>query len=150
VTPTSTGVCQAQMTDGKADIWIQVVTAGHPAVSELAISTDLVFLPFSEAIIKKMQAYGYEQSTLPAKAFKGQDQEVRGVGFPTILIAHREMKPELAYVLTKTLIEKKSELVKAHAGFKDFLPEEAWKFERYSIPLHPGAEKYYRQTGMMK
>jgi TRAP-type uncharacterized transport system substrate-binding protein len=56
VTPTSTGVCQAQMTDGKADIWIQVVTAGHPAVSELAISTDLVFLPFSEAIIKKMQA----------------------------------------------------------------------------------------------
>jgi TRAP-type uncharacterized transport system substrate-binding protein len=40
--------------------------------------------------------------------------------------------------------------VKAHAGFKDFKPEEAWKLDRHGIPLHPGAEKYYRDKGMMK
>ncbi len=150
VTPTSTGVAQSQMTDGKADIWIQVVTAGHPAVSELALSTELVFLPYSDAIVKKMMEYGYEKTILPARVFKGQDKEVPLVGFPTILIGHKEMKPETVYLLTKTLVENKSELVKTHAGFKNFLPEESWKFESFGIPLHPGAAKYYREKGMMK
>jgi hypothetical protein len=150
VTPTSTGVAQSQMIDGKADIWIQVVTAGHPAVSELALSTDLNFLPNGENVIQKMAEYGYEKTVLPANVFKGQDKEVPLVGFPTILIAHKDLKPEVAHLLTRTIIENKKELVKAHSGFKDFLPEEAWRFDQYAIPLHPGAEKYYREKGMMK
>ena len=150
VTPTSTGVAQAQMVDGKADVWINMVTAGHPSISELAISTDLVFLPLSDEGIKKLTAYGYEITFLPAKSFKGQDRDVPLVGWPTILLAHRDLKPEAAYILTKTTVENKEKLVKAHAGFKDFNPEDAWKLERYGIPLHPGAERYYRDKGMMK
>jgi TRAP transporter TAXI family solute receptor len=150
VTPTSTGVAQAQMVDGKADVWINMVTAGHPSISELAISTDLVFLPLSDEVIKKLTAYGYEKTFLPAKSFKGQDRDVPLVGWPTILLAHRDLKPEAAYLLTKTTVENKEKLVKAHAGFKDFNREDAWKLERYGIPLHPGAERYYRDKGMMK
>jgi len=150
VTPTSTGVAQAQMTEGKADIWIQVVTAGHPAVSELALSTELNFLPDGENIQKKMVEYGYERTVLPAKVFKGQDKEVPLVGFPTILIADKELKSEVVYLLTKTIVENKKDLVKAHSGFKDFTPEEAGKLEKFGIPLHPGAEKYYREKGMIK
>jgi len=150
VTPTSTGVAQAQMADGKADIWINMVTAGHPAISELAMSTDLLFLSMSEEVIKKLMAYGYERALLPAQSFRGQDRDVPLVGWPTILVAHKEVKPEVAYILTKAIVENKKELVKAHAGFKDFTPEEAWKIDRYGIPLHPGAEKYYKDKGMMK
>jgi hypothetical protein len=150
VTPTSTGVAQAQMTDGKADIWIQVVTAGHPAVSELALSTELNFLPASEGIIRKMMEYGYEKAVLPAKVFKGQDKEVPYVGFPTILIGHQDLEPQLVYLLTKTIMENKEALKKAHAGFKNFMPEDAWKLENFGIPLHRGAEKYYREKGLMK
>ena len=40
--------------------------------------------------------------------------------------------------------------MKAHAGFKEFRPEDAWKLSQYGIPLHPGAEKYYRDKGMMR
>jgi len=150
VTPTSTSVAQAQMTDGKADIWIQVVTAGHPAISELAISTELKFIPTEEKIIKKMVEYGYEKTVLPAKVFKGQDKEVNLVGFPTILIGHKDLKNEVAYLLTKVLMENKIELGKGHAGLKDFSPEEAWKFEQFEIPLHPGAKKYYQEKGFIK
>jgi len=150
VTPTSTGVAQAQMMDGKADIWINMVTAGHPAISELAISTDLLFLPMSDEIIHKLMTYGYEKTFLPAKSFKGQDRDVPLVGWPTILVAHKDLKPEVAYLFTKTIVENKPELVKAHAGFKDFIPEDAWKLDKYGIPLHPGAEKYYRDKKMIK
>ncbi len=97
-----------------------------------------------------MTEYGYEKALLPAKVFKGQDKEVSYVGFPTILIAHKDLKPEVAYLLTKAIVENKQILMKAHAGFKYFIPEEAWKLGNYGIPLHPGAGKYYRDKGMMR
>jgi len=150
VTPTATGVVQAQMTDGKADVWINMVVAGHPAISELALSTELVFLPMSDEIIRKLEPLGYEKTFLQAKSFKGQDRIVPLVGWPTILAAHKDVKPELAYLLTQTIVENKSELIKGHAGFKDFTPEDAWKVQAFGIPLHPGAEKYYREKKMLK
>lgn len=150
VTPTSTGVASAQMIDGKADIWVQVIVAGHPAISELAMATDVVFLPYSKAIIDKLENYGYQEADLPAKTFKGQDQAVPMVGYPSILIVQRDLNPELVYVLTKAIVENQQQLVKAHAGFKNFIPEDAWKMIKIGIPLHSGVEKYYRDNGMMK
>jgi len=150
VTPTATGVVQAQMMDGKAEVWINMVVAGHPAISELAMSTDLVFLPMSDEIIKKLEPYGYKKTFLPAKSFKLQDKDIPLVGWPTILVADKDVKPEVAYILTKAIVENKPELVKGHSGLKDFIPEDAWKVSAYGISLHPGAEKYYRDKGMMK
>jgi TRAP transporter TAXI family solute receptor len=150
VTPTATGVVKTQMIDGKADVWINMVVGGHPTISELAISTELLFLPMSDQIIKKLEPYGYKKTFLPAKSFKGQEQDVPLIGWPTILAARKEVKPEVAYLLTKAIVENKPELVKGHAAFKDFDPEEAWKIQAFGLPLHPGAEKYYREKGMMK
>lgn len=150
VTPTSTSVASTQMIDGKADIWVQVIVAGHPAISELAITTDVIFLPHSKELIKKMEAYGYQESSLPAKTFKGQDEAVPMVGYPSILIGRSDLSDELAYMLTKTVVENKDQLVKGHAGFKNFIVEDAAKLPKIGIPLHPGAEKYYREKGMIK
>ncbi len=150
VTPTATGVCQSQMTDGKADIWINMIVAGHPTISELAMSTDLVFLPISDEIVKKMEQYGYKRDILPAKSFKGQDKEVPLIGWPTTLVAQKDLSPDVTYILTKTIVENKPELVKGHAGLKDFNINDAWKFTQYGASLHPGAAKYYREKGMMK
>jgi TRAP transporter TAXI family solute receptor len=150
VTPTSTGVASAQMIDGKADVWVQVIVAGHPAISELAIATDVVFLPYSPGIIDKLENYGFQEAALPAKTFKGQGQAVPMVGYPSILIGQRDLKPELVYVLTKAIVENKEKLVKAHAGFKNCIPEDAWKLVKIGIPLHSGAEKYYRERGWIK
>jgi TRAP transporter TAXI family solute receptor len=127
-----------------------MVVAGHPAISELAISTDLVFLPMSDEIIKKLEPYGYKRTFLPAKSFKGQDKDIPLVGWPTILVAHKDVQPEVAYILTKSIVENKPELVRGHSGLKDFMPEDAWKVSAYGILLHPGAEKYYRDKGMIK
>jgi hypothetical protein len=87
---------------------------------------------------------------LPAKSFKGQDQNVPLVGWPTILAAHKDIQPAVAYILTKAIVENKADLVKGHAGFKDFNPDDAWMVQSFGIPLHPGAEKYYREKKMLK
>ena len=151
VTPTSTSVAQTQMIDGKADIWINMLVANHPMISELAVSTEILFLPMSDEIVKKLEALGYKKDVLPAKSFRGQDKEVQLVGWPTTLVGHKDLPADVAYVLTKTLVENKPELVKGHAALKDFTVEDAWKFQTYyGTPLHPGAANYYKEKGMLK
>jgi TRAP-type uncharacterized transport system substrate-binding protein len=60
------------------------------------------------------------------------------------------MAEPVAYAVTKTIVENKDALVRGHAGLADFDPTQAWRPERVGIPLHPGAEKLYREKGWMK
>lgn len=41
-------------------------------------------------------------------------------------------------------------LVRGHAGFAEFDPKTAWKPEEVGIPLHPGAERVYREKGWLR
>jgi TRAP-type uncharacterized transport system substrate-binding protein len=52
--------------------------------------------------------------------------------------------------VTKTIIEGKDALVRGHAGLAEFDPKTAWKPEEVGIPLHPGAERAFREKGWMK
>jgi len=59
-----------------------------------------------------------------------------------------DMDPDLVYWLTKTLIEKQPELAQGHAKAKELSKESAIK--GMTIPFHPGAEKYYKEIGLLK
>jgi len=150
VTPTSTNICSGQMQDGKAQIWINMVVAAHPVISELSVLTDLIFLPFPAPILNKMASYGYSKTFLPAKTFKGQDKDVPMPGWPTLLVARNDLPEEVAYLLTKSLVENKPELVKGHAALKNFNIDASAEFRDAGIPIHPGAVRYYKEKGMMK
>ena len=63
-----------------------------------------------------------------------------------MIIAHKSLPDDIAYLVTKTIVENKAELVKAHQAFGDFMPEDAWKPENNAIPLHPGAARYYARA----
>ena len=82
--------------------------------------------------------------------FKGQKGPTKAVDLGTLIIANKSLSDDIAYLVTKTIVENKADLVKAHQAFGDFVPEDAWKPENTAIPLHPGAEKYYRERGWLK
>jgi TRAP transporter TAXI family solute receptor len=63
------------------------------------------------------------------------------------LVTHSEVDDELAYAMTKALWENVDQLVSAHAAAKGIKAEQA--VAGMPVPLHPGAEKYYREKGMM-
>jgi len=150
VTHTAFGVITKMLVDGQADIFMQVVTEGHPAMTEIAITADVVFIGLSEPVIKKLTALGWTAATIPAKTFKGQDQPVPTIGTTTCLVVKDSMSNDLAYAITKALCENRETLAKGHAGLKPFDPQSAWKPENLGLPLHPGAEKYFKEKGWMK
>jgi uncharacterized protein len=136
--------------DGRADVLLAVITPKHPSVSEIANEGNVVFLGLDAETTKALQPLGYVSATMPANTFKGQPEPVVTVGFPTVLITNKELPEAVAYTVTKTLIENKDALVRGHAGLSEFDPKTAWQPDKVGIPLHPGAEKAYREKGWMK
>ncbi|HEY7206385.1 MAG TPA: TAXI family TRAP transporter solute-binding subunit [Methylomirabilota bacterium] len=136
--------------DGRADILFAVVTPKHPSVSEIVSSVDVEFLGLDPETTKALLPLGYSPATMPPETFKGQSKPVTTVGFPTVLITNKDLPEPIAYTVTKTVLENKDALVRGHGGLAEFDPQTAWQPEKVGIPLHPGAERAYREKGWMK
>jgi TRAP transporter TAXI family solute receptor len=136
--------------DGRADLLIAVVTPKHPSVTEITTFTDVKFLPLEPERIAGLTALGYKPATMPAETFKNQADPVKTVGFPTVLITNKDLPEPIAYTVTKTILENKDALVRGHAGLAEFEPKTAWQPDEVGLPLHPGAERVYREKGYMK
>jgi TRAP transporter TAXI family solute receptor len=136
--------------DGRADILFAVVTPKHPSVSEIVTSVDVKFLGLDAESAKALLPLGYTAATMPPETFKGQTEPVSTVGFPTVLITNRDLPEPVAYTITKTILDNKDALVRGHAGLAEFDPKTAWRPEKVGLPLHPGAERAYREKGWMK
>lgn len=136
--------------DGRADMLLAVITPKHPSVSEIATFSDVRFLGLDADTVKALGPLGYTAATMAANTFKNQPEAVSTVGFPSVVITNKDMPEPVAYTVTKTIIENKDALVRGHAGLAQFDPMTAWRPEKVGIPLHPGAERAYREKGWMK
>jgi TRAP transporter TAXI family solute receptor len=64
------------------------------------------------------------------------------------LITHDGVSDETAYQMTKLLFENLDKLSAAHAAAKAIDPAKA--LDGMPVPLHPGAERYYKEKGLIK
>ena len=84
---------------------------------------------------------------IPAGTYGGQDEDVHAVGYWTTVYCREDMDEEIAYNIVKCLYDNKESLVKGHSFFKDLAPENV--VGATIAPLHPGAEKYYKEIGVL-
>jgi uncharacterized protein len=151
VNPTSYDVTADNFKDGRANLHLNIIPARHPAVTDISLSTNVKFLPIDPEQIQYLQSkYGMAPVTMPAGMFKGQDKDLPLVATFTVLLTTKDLPEELAYNLTQALIENAGALKAAHKGLEDFDPKTAWTKDKAVIPLHPGAEKYFKKVGLMK
>lgn len=84
---------------------------------------------------------------IPAGSYAGQDADVQTVGYWTTIYSNENMPDDVAYNIVKCIFENKEALVKAHTFFSDLAPENV--VDQCIAPLHPGAEKYYKEIGVI-
>lgn len=143
---------KTRFASGTGDVFIQVGTRGHPGITEIAQATPSTFLQPSQDVLDGMTSrYGWEQATLPAGTFPGQDNDVKLPGTTTTLFASTQMSDDLAYTVVKIICENAETLRNAHKALSDFDCEKAgvWRNEVNGLPLHAGAERYYRERGWL-
>jgi uncharacterized protein len=149
VTESSFGTITSAYQDGRIDCFIHVPTPGNPAVTELSVAPGIKFLPIKEEVRKRMAADGWIPNVMAAGTWKGQDQNIPLVGWWSSVICTRDLPEDIAYLVTKTLIERKNDVASFFAGFSQLDPKTAWTEEKNGIPLHPGAMKYYKEKKLM-
>jgi TRAP transporter TAXI family solute receptor len=135
--------------DGRIDAAFYTVGVGASAIVDSAMMVETVIVPIdgapAEALIKKYPFYAKDK--VPAGIYKGIG-EVPTVAVLAILVAKAEMDEDTVYRITKAMWEGIKTIEGAHAKGKEVKLEKA--LIGMPIPLHPGAEKYYKERGLKK
>ena len=144
------GQIPAMMREGRADIWFEVAPGGHTAVTEGMLTANLRMIELPEEKRQALTKYGLFEDVMPAETFPKQATDIHTLNPGTVIIVSDSMPDDVAYQITKVICENKEDVVAAHASIKPFEPEKAWMPDRTGVPLHPGAERYYKEKGWMK
>ncbi len=140
-----------RLQDKQADV--AFITAGWPtaAIQELAISAKIMVVPIEEAKIKDLtKKYPfYSRIVIPKGTYKDQEKDVATITTMAQWVVGAEVPDEMVYKLTKALWETgAAKMANAHAQGKNVQVKTA--LAGMAIPLHPGAEKYYKEVGVIK
>ncbi|MBQ2260490.1 MAG: TAXI family TRAP transporter solute-binding subunit [Loktanella sp.] len=144
-----TGQIADQMRNGNADIYIDTMIQGHPAITEVALTTNVTFLDIPQAAMDVLEANGLTPGAYGPEWYKGQTTATTGANLGTVLIANASLDEETAYLITKTIMENAEALKSSHGAWSAFDPTQAMIPENTGIALHPGAVRYYEEAGLM-
>lgn len=134
------------MKNRQLDATLQSAGLGVASIRDLATSVDIVVVEVPAADVEKIGA-PYIAATIPAGTYTGQDTDVATAAVVNFLVTHSGVSDDLAYGMTKAIFENLDQMVAAHSAARAISLENAPKDS--PIPLHPGAERYYREKGVM-
>ena len=125
---------------------------GIKSWSRTALENGFRFLPVEGAVLKKVVAMGYRPTDMSKSRFPGMAKDITTLdfsGWPMIVRA--DMPDELAYAICEAIEQR-----------KDVIPTDNYKplemaqlcandeETPYDVPLHKGAERFYRERGYLK
>ena len=125
------------------------ITAGHPtvAVTELASNFDFNVLNIDDAHAKDLinKYRFYAQVNIEKDSYPVLTSDVKTVAVMATYIASNSLDQDIVYEFTKGLYEEKANFNHAKAALIDVNKG----LDGIAIPLHPGAEKYYNEKGVL-
>ncbi|TIH17375.1 TAXI family TRAP transporter solute-binding subunit [Marinifilum sp. JC120] len=131
------------------------IPAGPPAAAITQLyaqlgANDVTVLEFTDAQLAKIQKEYpiWSRYVIPAKTYPSQDKEIRTIAQPNFLACRADLPDEVVYKITKTIFENLPFLNNIHKATKAMSLERATA--GLPAPLHPGAEKFYREVGVIK
>ncbi|MEC5290096.1 TAXI family TRAP transporter solute-binding subunit [Aurantimonas sp. C2-6-R+9] len=128
------------------DATLQSAGLGVASIRDLASSLPITVVAVPAEIAEKLGA-PFQAAEIPAGTYDGQDAAVPTLAITNILVTSSDVDEELVYQMTKQLIENLPELVAAHNAAKSIDPAKAAK--NLPVALHPGAERYYKEAGLL-
>jgi TRAP transporter TAXI family solute receptor len=144
------GTAAANVKDSTLDGFFLIGGVPVPAIRELASTTRIRLVPVDADILAKIResSTAYRRSVIPAGTYPGVSAETQSIGFNALWIVSADAADELIYDITKALWSEASRhLLDSHdpIGKQLRLPD---ALEGLTVPLHPGAKRFYRAAGL--
>jgi hypothetical protein len=145
------GEAVTAMKDGNLDA--ALIGAGIPTAAIIDFcsrDSKARLVAVGEKEMKKMMefdpyCFGWE---IPANTYKGQTAPVLQPAIAQVVVANKNVPADVVYNITKISDQHTSELVKVHGVFKEWSHKSADLGRK--IPHHPGAERYWKEVGLIK
>jgi len=133
--------------DGDIDAGFWSVGPPTSSIMNLAATRDITLVPLTEAeVAAALEAEPvFAAYTLRAGLYEGVDADVPTIAVPNVLVVNAAMDDELAYNITKAMFDNVDELIAVHPAANDTTVE--FSLGATPIPMHPGALRYYEETG---
>jgi hypothetical protein len=140
----------AALGDNKVDAIIY--TVGHPngSIQEAVSTIDAELVPVEGPEIEKLISENpyYAAATVPGGMYKGTDSDVNTFGVKATFVTSADVEDDVVYQVVKAVFDNFDRFKRLHPAFEN-LTEEEMISGGLSAPLHPGAEKYYKERGWM-
>jgi TRAP-type uncharacterized transport system substrate-binding protein len=118
-----------------------------------ALESGMKFLPVRDDVLKRMQRLGFGAAALTKSVFPSLEQEIATVDFSGwAFFCHRQLPAKIAYSMALAIDRCRDKIEADHRDRTTMTMEEFCRGSEggpLTIPLHPGAKKYYRTKGYL-
>ncbi len=136
----------SNLKDGNIDAAFNTAGAPTAAIQDLSASKKIVLVPVDGEVAKKLMAKWsfYTPEKVPANTYIGVTQDVMTVSVKSMLACSAKLDPQLVYDMLKVLYANGDRMAASHKKGADI--KLATALDGMSIPLHPGAEKFFKEN----
>lgn len=141
----------AALCDNQIDA--MVYTVGHPSgsISEATTACDSVLVEVSGEAVDGLIADNsfYRSATIPGGMYRGNDNDVTTFGVGATFVSSADVSEEVVYTLVKSVFDNIDDFKGLHPAFANLEPADMAS-AGLSAPLHAGAEKYFKEAGLIE
>lgn len=137
------------MRDKRIDMFANGVFVRTNFILQTGNAVPLVLLPVSEPAVNRLaRELGVRPFVVKGGSYEWQPSDVPTVSLGAVLIVNEKMDEQTAYDLARALHRHIDALRAVHGSFRD-MPTQMLSSQS-TIPYHKGAEKYFREVGLIR
>ena len=135
--------------NGSVEVGVFVTNYPVLGIAERDAIVDMRQIPLEPDAIARIRGryLFYKPIVIPKGTYPNQTVDVDTIGIDTLLVCREDLPEELIYQLTKSLFESLPELAQSHQAAEFIRVEQG---PTTSIPLHPGAARFYRELELKR
>ena len=130
-----------------------IYTVGHPSgsIQEATTACDSVLVNVTGPEIEGLIADNpyYRVATIPGGMYRGNDNDTTTFGVGATFVTSADVPEEVVYEVVKAVFENMDQFKGLHPAFANLDPKQMAN-DGLSAPLHAGAEKYFREAGLIE
>jgi TRAP transporter TAXI family solute receptor len=138
------------MRDGKIDVLINGGFIPTAEIADVARGRDLVWISGSaDKMQEAAKRWNIKPITVPKSAYDFLKKDEPTITIWNVVLAGAHVSDETVYKFTKALFDNEARVRSIHPSLTEFSLAHNWS-NSTPLAIHPGAERYYREKGLIK
>jgi TRAP transporter TAXI family solute receptor len=114
----------------------------------LGTSVAIRLLEIPKDVVIKINDAAIVPAVIPARTYEGQTYDVETAAIVNFLVTREGVSADTVYAMTRAIFSNLTQLVQTHPAAGGISLKDA--AAAMPVPLHPGAERYYREMGILR